>query len=143
MNKILFVDEDDSIRSLYEEEFSEEGYEVVTHSDGSTLLEFIEQESPDVVVMAVRLGRDNGLDLLVDIRNAYYNLPVILCTSNLYFKYDLRSIAADYYVVKSSSLNELKEKIKMCIDGCSTLILSHSKIYEKGTIATEQIRSNC
>jgi len=143
MDKILFVDKDDSIQSLYNEEFSDEGYEVVTHSDVSTLLEFIEQERPDVVVRAVRLGKDNGLDLLVDIRNVYYNLSVILCTANLCFKYDLRSIAADYYVVKSSSLNELKVRIQMCIDGGSTMTSPLGAIHENGTIALEQIRANC
>jgi DNA-binding response OmpR family regulator len=81
----------------------------------------IKKKQPDLVVLDIRLGCDSGLDLLVDIRNTYYNLPVILCTAYSTFKYDLKSIAADYYVVKSSDLDELKNKIKMALEGCKEL----------------------
>lgn len=44
-----------------------------------------------------------------------YNMPVILCTVYPHFNYDLRSVAADYYVVKSPDLGDLKLKIKMAL----------------------------
>ena len=62
------------------------------------------------------LGKYNGLDLLQEIRNANYRMPVILCTAYSSFKYDLKSIAADDYVVKSADLTELKLKIKAAIE---------------------------
>jgi two-component system response regulator (stage 0 sporulation protein F) len=64
----------------------------------------------------IKLGANDGLDLLQDIRNTYYDLPVVMCTAYPDFKYDLKSIAADYYVVKSSDLRELKRKIKMAFE---------------------------
>jgi two-component SAPR family response regulator len=67
------------------------------------------------------LGAYNGLDLLQDIRNTYNQLPVILCTGYPGFRNDLKSIAADHYVVKSSDLSELKSKIDMIIGGTSSL----------------------
>ena len=112
MNKILIVDDEESIQILYADELTEEGYEVTT-SDGSGLMELIEKQSPDLIVMDVKLGKYDGLDLLQDIRNTYYNLPVILCTAYPVFKDELKSIAADYFVVKSSDLRDLKLKIKM------------------------------
>ena len=117
MNKILVLDNDESIQMFYAYEFLEEGYEVVTSGDVFRLMKLIEIESPDLIVMAIKLGKYNGLDLLQDIRNKYYNLPVILCTADPSFKYDLRSIAADYFEVKSSNLKELKFKIKMAMEG--------------------------
>jgi DNA-binding NarL/FixJ family response regulator len=44
-------------------------------------------------------------------------MPVILCTAYSDFKYDLRAIAADYFVTKRSNLVELKQKIKMALEG--------------------------
>jgi len=117
MNKILVVDDEESIQIFYVDELTEEGYEVITTDDSSRLMELIEQERPDLIVLDIILGGYNGLDLLQDIRNTYYNLPVILCTAYSTFKYDLKSIAADYYVVKSSDLKELKLKIKMALEG--------------------------
>lgn len=116
MKKLLIVDDDESVQSLFYEELIEEGYEVLTSGDGSYVLELIEKESPDLIVMDIKLGKCNGLDLLQDVRNQYYNLPVILCTAYPTFKYDLKSIAADYYVVKSSNLSELKTKINMALE---------------------------
>jgi two-component system response regulator (stage 0 sporulation protein F) len=102
MSRILIVDDEESIQILYAHEFTEERYEAITTADGSRHLELIEQERPDLIVLDIVLGEYNGLDLLQDIRNSYYNLPVILCTAYSPFKYDLKSIAADHYVLKSS-----------------------------------------
>ena len=122
MNKILIVDDDVSIQILYADELTEEGYEVITTDDGLGLLGLIEEARPDVVVLDIRLGESNGLDLLQDIRNNYYELPVILCSAYSAFKYDLKSIAADYFVVKSSSLSELKGKINMALENRKQLL---------------------
>jgi len=119
MNRILVVDDDEAIQMLYADELAEEGYEVITNNGDSRLMTLIKQKKPDLIVMDIRLSKQNGLDLLQDIRNTYYNLPVILCTAYAAFKYDLKSVAADYYVVKSSNLSELKLKIKMAIEGCT------------------------
>jgi len=116
MNRILVVDDDKAIRMLYAEELAEEGYEVITNDGDSQLMALIKEKDPDLIIMDIRLGKKNGLDLLQDIRNTYYNLPVILCTAYATYKYDLKSIAADYYVVKSSNLSELKLKLKMAIE---------------------------
>jgi DNA-binding response OmpR family regulator len=115
MPRILVVDDDASIRMLYAEELDEEGYEVLTCGDGALLLDLIHQSNPDLVVMDVRMGKYNGLELLKKIRKMNYNLPVILCTAYRVYRYDPVSIAADYYVVKSADLGELKLKIKTAL----------------------------
>ncbi len=116
MNRILIVDDEKSIQLLFADELTEEGYEVITTGDGSGLMGLIEKKRPDLVVLDIKLGTNDGLDLLQDIRNTYYDLPVVMCTAYPDFKYDLKSIAADYYVVKSSDLRELKEKVKMAFE---------------------------
>jgi two-component system, response regulator, stage 0 sporulation protein F len=58
----------------------------------------------------------NGLDVLCDIRNAFYDLPVILYTAYDKYKADMKSIDADSYVIKSFDLTELKKKIEMALD---------------------------
>ncbi len=118
MNRILIVDDDTAIQLLYADELTEDGYEVMTTSDGSGLMELIEKKRPDLVVLDIKLGENDGLDLLQDIRNAYYDLPVVISTAYASFKHDLRSMAADYYVGKSSDLRELKRKIKRAFESC-------------------------
>ena len=53
----------------------------------------------------------NGLDILQDIRNRFYDMPVILATAYDSSKEDMKSIGAHFfYVVKSFDLTKLKEK---------------------------------
>ena len=116
MAKILIVDDEEHIRYLYSEELSEVGYEVITAENGHMLLEKIEGEKPDLVVLDIKMVDYNGLDLLQDIRNKFYNMPVVLCTAYDTFKEDMKSIAADFYVIKSFDLTELKKKIAMALE---------------------------
>ena len=43
-------------------------------------------------------------------------IPVILSTAYDSFQHDLKSIAADYYVVKSVDLGELKAKVALAME---------------------------
>ncbi|MBW2059687.1 MAG: response regulator [Deltaproteobacteria bacterium] len=116
MAKVLIVDDEESIRLLYSEELTGDGYEVALAEDGHQLVERIEKEKPDVVILDIKMAEYNGLDLLQTIRERFYDLPVILCSAYSMFKGDLKSIAADYYVVKSSDLSELKRKINQALE---------------------------
>jgi two-component system response regulator (stage 0 sporulation protein F) len=116
MAKIFIVDDEEHIRMLYQVELEDEGYEVVTAADGHNLIEKIEKEKPDLVVLDIKMAGYNGLDLLQEIRNRFYNLPVILCSAYDSFKRDIKSIAADFYVVKSSDLTELKMTISRALE---------------------------
>ena len=116
MVKILVVDDEEHIRLLYSEELTEAGYEVITAADGSKLTERIENEKPDLVILDIKMIDYNGLDLLQEIRNKFYDLPVILCTAYDTFKEDIKSIAADFYVIKSFDLTELKKKIAKALE---------------------------
>ncbi len=129
MIKILIVDDDYAIRLLYEEELIDEGYCVSTTHDFKNLMDIIRTYRPDIVVLGIVMDQYDGLDILQDIRNNFYEMPVILCSSYCSFKHDLRSLAADYYVTKSADLTELKSKIKMAletVDDCMGLPFSEA-----------------
>ncbi|WP_462325752.1 response regulator [Desulfoplanes sp.] len=115
--KVLVVDDEPHIRMLYQEELESAGY-LVAVSDGSDeIVPLIESEGPDVVVLDIKLGPErSGLDLLQEIRREDQKIPVILCTAYDSFQQDFKSIAADYYVVKSVDSTELLTKIGMAMD---------------------------
>lgn len=114
--RVLVVDDEKHIRMLYKEELEAEGYTVATSDGQEAILEVIEREKPMVVVLDIKLGPNlSGLDLLQEIRGKDQDLPVILSTAYDSFQHDLKSIAADYYVVKSVELEELKNKVSMAM----------------------------
>ena len=116
MAKIMIVDDEEHILLLYSEELKEQGYEVVTSNSGYRLAERIEHERPHLVILDIRMIDHDGLDLLQDIRSRFYDLPVILATAYDSYKEDSRTLAADYYVVKSFDLAELKAKIGRALE---------------------------
>nr|WP_272913390.1 response regulator [Desulfomonile tiedjei] len=116
MAKILIVDDEEGIRMLYSMELQDEGYDVITLPDGRELLSVVDRENPDCIILDIKMKDFNGLDLLQQIRKKHYDLPVILNSAYSSFKVDLKAVAADYYVVKSSDLRELKEKLKVALE---------------------------
>ena len=81
MNKILLVDDDDSIRLLYDYEFADEGYSVISTNGDDNLLEMIGNIKPDVIVMDKKLKNLDATKVIREIRNSYHDTPVILCTT--------------------------------------------------------------
>ena len=112
MKRILVADDEETIRLLYTEELSEEGYEILSCSEAAAIMDLIENERPDLLILDIRLGSVNGLNLLQEIKTKHRDLPVILCSAFDVFKNDLRSVEADEFVVKGSSLSDLKKKIR-------------------------------
>ncbi|MBN2232146.1 MAG: response regulator [Deltaproteobacteria bacterium] len=109
--KILCVDDEENVRMLLSCELEDEGYKVITLGDPLKAMDAIDRESPDIVLLDIRMPKLNGIELLKQIRDRYYDLPVILLTAYSSFKRDVAAMASDYYVVKSGDLTELKKLI--------------------------------
>ena len=117
MNRILIADDEESLQRLYQEEFEEEGYEVILAGNGREVLEKLDDPDrlPDLIVMDIRMPEMNGIDTLRIIKEKQPQIPVILCSAYSEFKQDFSVWASDDYVVKSSDLTELKQKIRELI----------------------------
>ncbi len=114
--RILVVDDEKHIRMLYQEELEAEGYQVTVSDGQGNILELLDRVKPDVVILDIKLGVNrSGLDLLQEIRGQDSVVPVILSTAYDSFQHDLKSIAADFYVVKSVDLAELKSKTRLAV----------------------------
>lgn len=115
MVKILVVDDEKSMRDLYSEELGGEGYDVITAGEGREVSELISSEQPSALVLDIRMEDCDGLDLLQEVRNAHPDLPIILNTAYDSYREDVKSTAADYYVVKSFDLSELKVRLSSVV----------------------------
>ena len=109
--KILVVDDEESIRSLYQEELEDEGYTVKTAANAEEALKVLPDFHPDLVIMDIRMPGISGVEALIKIKEIDRNIPVILCSAYGEYKQDFSTWASDAYVVKSANLNELKKHI--------------------------------
>ncbi len=115
MSKILIIDDDEGVRVFYGIKLFAKGYDVISTGDWSRVMDIIEQETPNLILLDLRLGEYNGLDILQDIKNRYQKLPVILCTAYPLFKRSEISKSADYFVTKSLDPTGLISKIRMAL----------------------------
>lgn len=109
--KILIVDDDVSILRLYKEELEEDGYSVVTASNGGEAMEQFEKEDPDLVTLDIQLPDIDGIKLLRQMKEKRPRMPVIMSTAYDY-RDDFSVWASEAYIVKSADLTELKVAIR-------------------------------
>ena len=81
METILVVDDDKNFRLLLEAELSLEGYKVVLADNGLTALRKIKEETPDLVILDLKMPDLHGLEVLRTIREKNKELPIIICTA--------------------------------------------------------------
>jgi DNA-binding response OmpR family regulator len=66
--KILVVDDEASVRDLFDSVFTETGYEVILAEDGKQALAILKIQGIDVIFLDLKLFGMNGIDLCRQIR---------------------------------------------------------------------------
>jgi two-component system, response regulator, stage 0 sporulation protein F len=125
MKTILVADDDKSLRRLYKAELEAEGYRIILAENGLEATNIIEQESPDLVIMDIRMPEVDGLEAMAKILRENTRVPIILNSAYSYFQDDFLTWAAEAYIIKSADLQPLKEKIREVL--CSSPAASASK----------------
>lgn len=115
MKTILVVEDDKNQLLLYEQELSLEGYNIITAKDGLEAIKKVREQLPDLIVMDINMPKMNGIEAIGKILNEHRKIPIIINTAYSSYKDDFMSWAADAYIIKSSDLKELKDKIKELI----------------------------
>lgn len=137
----MVIDDEEAMRITYSDELTREGYEVITTSVISGALDLIDREKPELILLGVGIGKRDTLDLIQNIRDRYFGLPLIFLTAYPNFKCGLRSTYGNNYVINASNLEQLKQKIER-IDKGSKEIHSpnhNNDIRETKSIPTVQI----
>ena len=115
MKTILVVEDEPNQCELYLEELTDKGYQVECARSGIDALRRAHSLQPDLVVLDLNLPGMSGLEFLARIRTERPELPVIIHTAYSSYRDEFMSWAADGYVLKSSDLSELKERIKRAL----------------------------
>jgi len=112
MKRILLVEDDKNQLLLYKQELTLEGYNVITARDGIEAVDRVKEEKPDLIIMDINMPKMNGIESLGKILSEYKKIPIIINTAYSSYKDNFMAWSADAYIVKSSDISELKNKIK-------------------------------
>lgn len=76
------------------------------------------------MILDIKLLDYDGVELLQEIRSLYHDLPVILCSAYDTYKEDPKTLAADFYVIKSFDLSELKKAVEKAVEADRSIRLT-------------------
>ena len=111
--KILVVDDEELLVKGIRFNLQNEGYEVLTASDGLEAVQLCKEQDPDLIVMDVMMPQMDGLTACTRIRE-FSDVPIILLTAKTDDMDKLMGFehGADDYVTKPFNILELKARVR-------------------------------
>ncbi|MCK4554618.1 response regulator [Candidatus Parcubacteria bacterium] len=118
--KILLIEDDPFLLSMYATKFESENFKVIIAEDGEKGLKLAAREMPSIILLDILLPKMDGFEVLKELKNnkATGYIPVILLT-NLSQKTEIEqglSMGAEDYLIKAHFMpSEVVEKIKQVL----------------------------
>src|SRR5258707_10732016 len=111
---IVVVDDDPLLRQMVIRYLEDHNVPTKSASNKTELNRHFQGSPPGLIVLDLRLGQDDGLDLLREIRS-HSDVPVIIMTGHRPDEIDRivgLELGADDYIVKPFSLRELLARVR-------------------------------
>lgn len=80
--KVMIVDDDELVQSMYEEHFKELGHETVTCGEGASALKIAETFCPDIMIADLKMPGMGGMELMNKMRERFPDIEVIIITGH-------------------------------------------------------------
>jgi DNA-binding NtrC family response regulator len=114
MHHILIVDDNIKLCNSLSRNFTQYEYTCSAAHDTSSALRIYLDEEIDLVLLDVRLGGENGLDLLQQLKELNHNLPVIMITAFATVEAAVQSIkfGAFDYIQKPINFKKLLKNVE-------------------------------
>ncbi len=111
--QILLVDDDETILEFVQQTLEYEGYDIQTCADGSCLRQLKRNEHPDLILLDVQLGEEDGRLLCRQLKtnDATKGIPIILYSARETASQLRNEGYADDFLVKPFSLSTLIDKV--------------------------------
>jgi two-component system OmpR family response regulator len=112
--QIIVVDDDPALRQMVTRYLEDHNVPATSVSNRVELNRHFEASDPSLIILDLRLGQDDGLDLLREIRS-HSDIPVIITTGHRPDEIDRivgLELGADDYIVKPFSLRELLARVR-------------------------------
>jgi DNA-binding response OmpR family regulator len=112
-NTILIVDDQSSVRQLLQEYFTEQGFRVLTATDGQNAIYMARHEPPDLILLDIMMPKMDGYQFLRQYR-LERQTPVIIITAREEETDAVLGLelGADDYVVKPFRMRELVARVR-------------------------------
>ena len=136
--KILVVDDEALLVKGIRFNLQNEGYEVITGSDGQEAVHMVQAEKPNLVVLDVMMPEMDGLTACSKIRE-FSDVPIILLTAKTDDMDKLMGFdcGADDYLTKPFNVLELKARIRALLRRTAATTANNENTLTIGTITLD------
>ncbi|MBN1621880.1 MAG: response regulator [Endomicrobiales bacterium] len=116
--KILIVDDDSTIAHACERALNITGYDVKCAGTGEEAVEILKEEQFSIVVLDLQMPGMSGMEVLRHIKSKTPDCDVIITTAYPSVDTAIESLRIGVYdyIKKPFSINELRKKIRECIE---------------------------
>ncbi|WP_207535238.1 response regulator [Desertivirga arenae] len=107
--RILAVDDDQDILDCISFILKSEGYEVKGIPSRSKIIKYIVEFKPDLLILDINLGKDNGLEICKRLKNNIYtsHIPIIIISADPSINLAVNSYQADAIIEKPFEIENL------------------------------------
>ncbi len=134
MYSILIVDDNDAVRFMLSDFLSQEGYQIFVAQNGFEALQWVKDQSIDLVLLDIDMPGLNGLQVLEKIKELDSNCLVIMLTALQEIKFAVQAMKLGAYDYLSKPVN--LEEIKLVIEKG----LQHSQLQRKAFNLEQKIQ---
>jgi two-component system KDP operon response regulator KdpE len=115
--RALVVDDEPPIRRFLRASLSAQGYHVLEAEDGSTALDLIGRNPPDVIILDLGLPDIDGVEVIRRLRHQGSTVPIIVLSSRTDEpgKVEALDLGADDYVTKPFGMEELLARLRAAL----------------------------
>jgi len=120
LNRILIVDDEESIRRSLAGILSDEGFETDSIADGEKALTALREgeQAPDLVLLDIAMPGRDGVEILAEIRQAWPALPVVMMSGHGTIETAVRAtqLGAFDFIEKPLSIEKLLLTLRHALD---------------------------
>ena len=97
MKSVLVVDDEPGMREMVKQLLLNEGYHVLEASNGKHVMEFMKNETPELVITDIIMEEMDGVAIILEIRENYPDVKIIAMSGG-------KKISSEDYLESASGL---------------------------------------
>ena len=110
--KVVIADDNKRICDVIKSLLSEEGYEVDAVYDGYELLAYLEDNNPSIIILDLMMPSKDGMSVLSTVKQIAPYSRIIIYTGYQEYEHSVYARAADRFLVKGGSLDNLVQVVQ-------------------------------
>ena len=122
--RILVVDDEETVRSLFRRILEEAGYEIATAANGEEALREVSQQEPEVVLLDIKMPGLSGIEILGKLTTDCPDICVIMVTAvvDTQTAVEAMKLGAYDYITKPFKPNDVVRKMQEALEKRDSLL---------------------